>query len=341
MAALVEALRDLKQRIQSSTNGNSTQVYVNELKMLTSSLGEISLTQHAIEPKQDSVFALSHYTSLETMYNLISNGPRSKLRLYDTVHVNDPLEGKSTEISTRVSNFLKNTEETQNIDMHSKINAKRYRNAYILSFISQNISTDRDSTPGDELDLWRSYGRDGHGCSITFYPYLTNWPPELILDLRQVSYGREEVGEEHKVLELIFSIYMILLNRASSDSVLTDSLMSMRTIVDECFRRRFLIKDSAYRSEKEVRVIQFKDETTNIHYQLTKGGLRHYLEIDLLQLDKLCYSMTEIHVGPAVRHVDDVIASFKTLWSRSFRGTNVPKIYIKKSKIKYRPSLNP
>ena len=338
---LLEPLTRLKQELGSLAPGTEIRVHLDAFKSLVKSLSDLSLSQHAVEPETGRNLALTHYTSIETMYSLISGGEASKLRLNDTVHVNDPREGITTAVGKKISDFLKITEKTHNIDERSQRNAKRYRNAYVLSFVSQVITDDQQDPPGDDLDFWRWYGRDGRGCSITLYPYLSNWPPELIQNLRQISYKPVEIQDEFEVMQLIFDTYMELMRLSENEETMLVELLAMRASIDECFRRRFLNKTSAYQSENEIRVVEFEDNADDIHYDVVNGEVRHHLEKDILQLHKLSYSNSEICVGPAVQHLNDVVDSFKNIWSKHWRQTGVPKVRINASKIDYRPSTRP
>lgn len=140
---------------------------------------EIAKT-HRVESDETEIY-LVHYTSLATLYSIIekqiewtrrheqSTGPPRGVapqetslevdilpelgpcfRLYDSAHVNDPQEGRY---------FTHHVPEE-----HKWLEQFDTHRAYIGSFILPRTTTD---DAGDNLVFWRTYGREGEGCSIS------------------------------------------------------------------------------------------------------------------------------------------------------------------------------
>ena len=96
-----------------------------------------------------------HYTSAQTAFALLhgalSEEPGASLRLYDSEHTNDPKEGsyffQGLSISRRSTTGLA---------------AATPSHAYLTSFLIPRVAEDLS----DDLTFWRTYGRDGQGCSL-------------------------------------------------------------------------------------------------------------------------------------------------------------------------------
>ncbi len=94
---------------------------------------------------------LAHYTSREAIINILRKKD-NKLRLKNSIYVNDPEEG---EIFKEIIEF-----DYENKDKNSRIKYNK-NNVYINCF-STNI--DEDSS----LPMWVNYGNQAKGCAIIF-----------------------------------------------------------------------------------------------------------------------------------------------------------------------------
>ena len=176
----------------------------------------------------------THYTSLETVLDMLSQeteGGSASLRLYDSLHCNDPEEGDF------LANSLSSTPEHRWLAEGSSGG-----HAYIASLIVDEQERDLSN----ELLFWRTYGNEGAGCSLTM-----NVETRL---LRRVLYGEKPVAATRDLLLPILDVVQPLAQRYES---------LRKEMSNTIWRRleaiRFLYKNSAYKFEKECRVVLTTD----------------------------------------------------------------------------------
>ena len=243
--------------------------------------------RHMVDPDiEGTTSRATHYTSLEVVLSMlseeISGGSGSaSLRLYDSLHCNDPEEG----------NFL----------VHSLSSTPEYRwlaegssggHAYIASL---NLD-EQEKDLSNELVFWRTYGNEGAGCSLTM-----NVETRL---LRRVFYEEEQVAATREQLSPVLALVQPLAERYES----------LRKEMSETIWRRletirFLYKNSAYDFEKECRVVLTTDspgyDHSRVSFQPRENGgalsrVRHFYEMDELALKKTMTSGSKLVLGPCV-----------------------------------------
>ena len=287
-----------------------------------------------------------HYTTVNTLFSILKsvienkennkgtkenekkNGEMPCLRLYDSVHFNDPDEGK----------FL-----IQNLSEHYdwlKENEILYAYAYITSFIISN--EEQEQKRGDDLVFWRTYGREGEGCSLSLtVPHSC---------LRKVIYNKTNAKD---TLEKLESILGPLNSLIKTDKPSTSKYIekNLATIIWKSLEKiRYLYKSEAYYYEKECRVTltksdidkknkDKKDETKKVrkvHFEYqdnhnAPARLRHYYEDENLKIENILSSGSLIVLGPCVPNRDNVHHCIKELREKSdLRGE------VMVSKINYR-----
>ena len=226
---------------------------------------------------------VTHYTSLSaatSMLRALSTGESAYLRLYDTAHANDPYEG----------NYLVN--ELSSASGYGWLAAGNIvGHAYITSFVGNE---ERDMS--NQLYLWRTYGKEGSGCSLTL-----NVPSNL---LRQVRYGPNGVADTKSLLLPVLEA-VAPLAQAREDFGKALSRVILRNLEGV----RYLYKHIAYENEKEYRAV-LSAQSSNFDHSLVRfepcesyGSLvrvRHYYELDELALEKTMTSNSILYVGPSV-----------------------------------------
>ena len=239
------------------------------------------------------------------------------LRLYDSVHLNDPEEG----------NYLIRSLPQK----YNWLEKKDVRHAYIASFILPN---DEKEDMSDNLVFWRTYGQEGEGCSLSLHAPLPG--------LREVFYGPEEervkrtVNELRSVLDLLDPLVEI--DRPSIRESIQEKLAE--AIWNPLERIRYLYKNKAYKHEKECRFVVIEPDKNKIcfEYQARSNSpsrIRHYYEHEALQIKKLMKSSdSSITLGPCVPYRDNVENCILTLKKRVERLD----FAIKHSDILYRKS---
>ena len=278
------------------------------------------------------VGSVVHYTSLkaamsmlETVANEVSDdhaSGRSKaaFRLYDTVHLNDPDEGRY--LFRRLARH------------YEWFGDSTLRKAYIGSFL-----TPIDKGANDNLAFWRAYGRDGTGCSFSL-PIPFDMAPS-------VRYGSKEADKTTARLAPLLKP----LNRIVETAQTSVDQAAVQTSVDRAAVRkvlanavakslepiRYLYKSDAYAYEKECRVVRLaNDNQRQVRFECqtpygSPAYIRHYCEPDDLLLRKLLVSDTSIVIGPRVPKPESVQSCFEALLERA--TLSGPKVTI--SKIPY------
>ena len=127
--------------------------------LLSNALEDVCLQiedRHKIsEAESEQKNRVIHYTSICALVSILQDASegdkQSSLRLYDSVHFNDPDEG----------NYLSGNL----LEKHVWLGKTDVRHAYISSFITPD--SEEDVPEHDNLVYWRTYGREGAGCSLS------------------------------------------------------------------------------------------------------------------------------------------------------------------------------
>ena len=269
----------------------------------------------------DTTLEVTHYTSLAvatSMLRALAYGQGATLRLYDSSHCNDPDEG---------AHLVR--ELTSNVEHRWLEQGSVAGNAYIMSFVSDGNGRDMS----DDLVFWRTYGRDGKGCSIT-----VDVRRQL---LRQVLYDPAKVQAAKLTLLPILDA-VTPLAQANEDCAKTIS----ETIWKRLAGVRYLYKDEAYHHEQEYRVAIPGDSPDirlgGVRFETYEEGgsiveVRHYCEIADLGLRKLLASNSKMILGPSVDDRYSVRLYFEDL--RQQARVNDPGLHnfpIQESRIRYR-----
>ena len=224
-----------------------------------------------------------HYTSIGTLFSMLQgavNGQTASLRMYDSVHFNDPEEGKHLiSVLAEHHTWLKKGRE------HSS-------HAYIASFINDG----REMC--DDLTSWRSYGRDGEGCSLL----LSVWNSRL----RKVIYG---VDEAECAVQALLPVLDELKPLANVSHDFGETLA--KAFRESLEGIQYLYKSEAYRNENECRFIMHQSEVSEsrICVEFRDGSpltVRHYCEHDDLRIWEIFGSGSLITIGPCVPNYDDL-----------------------------------
>ena len=294
---------------------------------------------HDIEESSRPSLILTHYTSLDTLFAMLKDPTNRLLRLYNTIHLNDPREGIATQEGEALANSLAGKVDdspllTSSSDQDHVFS--RFSTAYLLSFLA---SCKPDDDLGDNLVFWRLYGRDGRGCSISFLPFLKPWPDSIRNALRHVRYNPVGMSDYSSEILKLLELFARFEPLAELEHPTQHALSQALPLLEECLARRFLTKDPPYKPEREVRLVHFArphqgSGSRKPHVELVRGVVRHYLKDDDLKLEKLVDSRTVLCVGPAVPHPQDAKQALSRLWAQS----GLPAIQVKTSSIEYRPS---
>ncbi len=257
--------------------------------------------RHRLDDAKGGENFVIHYTSIDTLVSMLQNAAKNKqdaskdeqkssqdekdssLRLYDSVHFNDPDEG----------NYF-----VRNLNLPKKynwLNKKNLPHAYIASF----IIPDREKNMSDNLALWRTYGREGEGCSLSLHIPSNQ--------LRKVLYGADEVKCTGRLLRPVLDSLSPLVS-ILKQSIREDIREKLaETIWKSLEGIRYLYKSEAYDYERECRFVipeldTVEDEICFEYHQQNNAPtrIRHYYENKHLKTQNILVTGSLITLGPCV-----------------------------------------
>ena len=262
-----------------------------------------------------------HYTSIAVLLDMIQSYSKdeedSSLRLYDSVHFNDPDEGKYLERNLKKQfSWL----QDQNV-----LEGQRRSHAYIASFIIPDAQRDMSNN----LVFWRTYGHEGEGCSLLLYiPFCR---------LRKVIYGPDGTEQTGCILRAVLDMLKPLVNIERHQREIRSRLSAV--IWQSLEEVRYLYKSEAYDYEKECRFVIPESDICKdkIYFEYQErnnypGIVRHYCENEIFKINSMLVSGSSITLGPRVSDADNVRYCLEILLKR--KKLLVPTIKI--SEISYR-----
>ena len=265
---------------------------------------------HAVDV--NIVTHLVHYTSLEVLFSILqlptgnATSRPSGLRLYDTVHANDPEEGilltRHWPASPRWGWNIDRTDDPLSDD---GLRISAASPGYALSFVQSSV----EKPMYDHLPFWKEYGNRCKGCSLAI-------PLEQLLDNRSCLVPYRVKYQPDCDIPLLYQyLDQDLLAPAtdfSNDPAFNPDFQDgiRRMLVDAMQPFRFLYKAGTYAHEEECRVVVSKPthpetEQVEVVYdpQPTADGgtkFRHYPRRHIIPADVLFHSDTIISLGPLV-----------------------------------------
>jgi len=273
---------------------------------------------HLLDSKdEDGREFVIHYTGVANLISMlqgaIENNGSSSLRLYDSVHLNDPDEGNYFD------RYLKHSKN------HDLLPKSKAHHAYIVSFILPQDEKDMSNN----LVFWRAYGKEGKGCSLTV-PIRRN-------RLRRVHYGEKKVGCSD--LLLIKALETLKPLMGSSDAAMGQLKETLINTIEGYIEQfRYLFKSDAYDYEKECRLVVPESDTKPelIRFEYVEEGsdvrIRHFYENKDLDIRNLLVTGSVITLGPRVSYPHNVKYYLETLLGK----INLSGPDIRISKIPYR-----
>ena len=266
-------------------------------------------------PNKKAPKFLVHYTSLNTLFSILNRSHPDFLRLYDTVHSNDPTEGtffhQHLEFSwpavySQISSLIQNSDPGY---------------AYITSFVRAYKKSDTD-----ELVYWLAYGQNGYGCSIAIP--VSDF--SLDLPVLEIQYGKSAVKAIAKQVMTFFKSLPSDLQHHLSISALPKLFHSLP----------YCHKPKSFSYESECRIVLSPlDPKCEPLYQsrFSPTGIptvRHYVEHPRLRLTGIFFTGTVITLGPSIPFRDNVASAIRSLLDH--HNLSGPTVVC--SKIPYRPS---
>ena len=292
LGELTAAVTPIKRRVRAGFNESALKAMDEDLRPALAALEQAILRPHKI-PNNTRVV---HYTSVNVINSIFQRLRTEKdvsLRAYDTVHVNDPTEGRYF-----LALFPSNVPWVRGKDV------LRYSagHAYITSFI-----VDKTGDTHNRLEFWREYGDEGEGCSLSFRV------SEQLPTLWAVTY---EISDMRPTVTVIVHAINQLKSLADATSGQTRRRVEERlkgmiwTVLN---RIRYLYKSDAYAYEKECRFVPPIEEVEDdVRFEYgdrddRSPRIRHFVEHSELNIRKrVLVTDSGIVLGPALYRADNV-----------------------------------
>lgn len=144
---------------------------------------------------------VGHYTKRDTLPKLINKTGKSRLRIQNVHHLNDPLEGELF-----VKHIMRSFPKTQAGSGLCSILAKRYdseRIGEIRNCVYMGSFTSRL----DQLNMWSQYGDDGRGC------FLQVKASESFDESTKIPFAEVSTDEDfgqYELDDIKYPLYMVL-----------------------------------------------------------------------------------------------------------------------------------
>lgn len=199
-----------------------------------------------------------HYTSVSNLCNILNE---DSIRMYNLIHKNDPRE-----FDYLIKKYKLQIDEEE-------INLFK-RSFHLFSMCKY------DEVEKDNFNMWRNYGKDGHGIGIVFELLNDNWDYFL---LGETQYEEDELSE-HRICKIIniYNEYREFINR-NRIPILFGSLFLYH-------------KNKIWKDEREVRIftylsynehsLTFNNELSELNHQYLKfffdsGKVGSYVSLPL------------------------------------------------------------
>lgn len=239
-----------------------------------------------------------HYSDLNGFLSIIKN---KKLWLSAANNLNDHAEVNwlSDQFLDRLNSCV-NAENEDLINTFWELKKASSPVPYICSF----------SKDGDLLSQWRAYADDGHGIAIGFnsdYFSFSNELPVLSMVSEHAVGISDVIYEPEKQNELIEEILTELFAEYESEE---DRTMNLSSLSMQLNQLSHICKNSAFREEKEVRIIHtpfitgnaeneisIRGALSDIQHRVTGKAITTYFELDFAE-EKNVPPILDIVLGP-------------------------------------------
>ena len=295
----IEALkREIDTNEKAWKSPNLVHTYVKRMiiplleKALEHELPKIKQRHRVLPHNKDGTLSAVHYTSIGVLMQLLQK-QNEFLRLYDSMHLNDPDEGNYLFRRISYDDRFRWLEGNPKFAMLNGLDESFETLAYLTSFVvGENAQ--------DNLVLWRTYGHEGKGCSIACKVESKY--------LERVIYG-DDADETVSLLRPILEELTRIADASeeATHGVIREALRSSLRDV------RYLYKSAAYDYEREHRYvlsdIDSLSEAIRYEYQDEPFGMpkiRHYLEREEFLFKDLIPSGSVITIGPSVAYPNQI-----------------------------------
>ena len=313
-ARLIQAIEDSR---DYWTTPNLALDYIDQniVSLLRDALTEVVLEikrLHEVEAESSDGTAKGvHYTTIGVLMQLLrSPGSASPgtIRLYDSMHLNDPDEGNYLPRRISLEPEFKWLEDPDEFLARDEPDGPLNEFAYLASFVAGDKAA-------DNLVYWRTYGREGRGCSIV-----------CSIDskhMQKVRYG----DDVNRAIDMLRPVLSALTPVAAANEEKVAALLA-HTVWSSLRSVLYLYKSDAYDYEDERRCVvpssEVKVEDVSYDYDDRPFGMpriRHYVERSELSIKSLLPSGSLITIGPCVPQPNHVRRRLSTIASRTLAGS--------------------
>ena len=262
---------------------------------------------------------LVHYTTLGTVmsmlgvveaadenYRLATRVPKGVerggsvgyLRLYDTFSSNDPNEGGF---------FVNAADATGSFRSRYKAVWSLFEDRSAAPAYQTSLTYVGDAAKADNLVFWRTYGREGTGCTLVFPMACFEGQDSLFW----VRYGKDAAAACLDTLSELLEAYGEIPGAPNFRSM-SRIVELPKSLVNVLSPLVYLYKSEAYEYENEVRiVVPFSDVKNGLYLQgssVTRIPVawRHFAEVPSLQVPQLFVSESRIVLGPTVESAANI-----------------------------------
>ena len=291
-------------------------------------------------PETSSISYLVHYTGTDVVFKMLYDSDKEGgLRLYDTVHGNDPEEGtfllrhwpdrENEEPWMWQESANGDSGGDEGLELKKQVEQGLYPgHAYVLSFVPSTCNEKNN----DRIVFWREYGRQGAGCSLSIPEDKLFAAGKCSLVPYRVLYGgdRVEMFAERLNVCVLEPIETRIRDVDGPERKLFEEVQPK--VREELQLFRYLYKDTAYEHEMEYRlvILEPKGETgVRPKYEQTTNGrgetvFRHYTTHESLYSTQILGLGSQVILGPTVPHKENVEKTIDTLlhW-KGISGTKI------------------
>ena len=301
-------------------------------------ISEIAAELHATE--SSSLTHLAHYTGTDVLFAMLDESDKEGgLRLYDTVHGNDPEEGtfllRHWPVQENEGPWMwqeggnGGTDADAGLDLKTRVEQGLYPgHAYVLSFMPSRS----DVKNNDRIVFWREYGRQGAGCSLSIPKDKIFAAGKCSLVPYRVLYGGDRVNElAERLNECLFEpIETQIRHLEGPEQMLFET--AQPKVRKELQLFRYLYKDVAYEHEEEHRLVILEptsDTRVKPKYEQKTNArgdtvFRHYMTHEALYSTQILGQDSQVVLGPTVPHKENVQKTIAVLLRRkSISGTEI------------------
>lgn len=307
-----------------------------EAVIIANRAGELAKSQHRAEhgsaiTSKPSSLHLAHYTSLDALFSML-HSPENGLRLSDSSAMSDPEEGRATRDARLVHKLLEDCGPDSWI-------SRRYSSAYLCCFVGVRRAQGQELDAGDDLLFWRLYGNEGRGVSITLPPHVSELLAESSMVQRVIYTDEPDMNYDIAAVSKLLEDLDCLRKRAIESGAWPDLCKAVLPKCDLLLGKRFLLKRSHYKMEREYRAVAFDTEEHGTcldrgwHVQL--GQVRKFVQYKDLSCRSILTTNGQITVGSNVPKAQCAVNIIRQMLKDS---QGIPDVVaVRVSERRYRP----